>query len=95
MPQIASRIQRFTLDATRTVTAGSIRVHSIFVANATSSPAEVVFTDTAGTPILNIVCPANDSEQFTAVWIADSGLKILGLANVNIIVTIVHSQDGV
>ncbi len=94
MPQTATRLTRVTLDADRTVSDGSIRVHNIYVANGTASPVEVVFTDKAGTLLLNMVIPALDSEQFPGIWIADAGLRILGLSSANVIVTVLHTQDG-
>ncbi len=90
----ASQISRRTLDADRTISTGSIRVQNIYVANPTASGAEIVFTDTDGTPILNLVVGACDSEQFSGTWIAGNGLKILGLGKVNIVVTVLHSAEG-
>lgn len=94
MPQTASKLTRVTLEADKTIDTGSIRVSNIYVANGTSSPCEIVFTDTAGTPILNMMAPAYDSEQFPGVWIADGGLKVLGLGSDNVIVTVLHGQPG-
>lgn len=94
MPQTSSRITRSTLDADRTISTGSIRVQNIYVSNPTASGAEIVFTDADGTPILNMTVQACDSEQFPGVWIADKGLKVLGLGNANIVVTVLHSSEG-
>lgn len=95
MPQTASRISRFTLDANRTVTDGSIRIQNIYVANSTDMAAEVVFQNNDSSPILNMVVGAMDSEQFSGNWIADNGLKILGLSEANIVVIILHTSEGV
>ncbi len=94
MPQTSPVISRVTLDADRTISSGSIRVSNILVANGTATACEVVFTTTAGTPILNIVVPSQDSEHFTGEWIADAGLKVLGLGSASVIVTVLHGQDG-
>ncbi len=82
------------MDADRTISTGSIRVQNIYVANPSATGAEIVFTDTDGTPILNMVVGACDSEQFPDSWIADNGLKILGLGNANIVVTVLHGAEG-
>lgn len=94
MPLVASKITRSVMDAARTVSESTIRVHGIVVSNATASVAEVVFTDTDDTPILNITCPANDSEHWTPVWIADNGLKITSVGDADVVVTVAHSADG-
>ncbi len=94
MPQTSSRITRSTLDADRTISTGSIRVHNIYVSNPTSTGAEIVFTDADGTPILNMTVKDCDSEQFPGAWIADNGLKVLGLGDANIVVTILHGAVG-
>ena len=94
MPHTSSRITRSTLDADRTISTGSIRVQNIYVSNPTATGAEIVFTDTDGTPILNMTVQACDSEQFPGSWIADNGLKVLGLNNANIVVTVLHGAVG-
>jgi len=92
----ASRITRVTLAADREISAGTIRVRNIIVSNATVAAVEVVFTDSAGTPNLNITVPALDSRTFEGDWIADNGLSVLGaaIADANVVVTVLHSQDG-
>ncbi len=97
MPLVASRIKRLTLDSDGTIDEGSIRVQSIYVSNATLSAAEVVFTDKDGTPVLNMLVSACDSEQFPGTWIADNGLKVLGLSgegSANVVVTVLHTSAG-
>ena len=94
MPDIASRITRLTLNADRVLTTGSIRVYSVYIANTTTTPVEVVFHDNDGIPLLNMVCPAFGSENFAGLWLADNGLKVLSLDDAGVIVTILHGQDG-
>ncbi len=94
MPLVAPKITRVTLDAARTISTGSIRVQNIMISNATVSAAEVVFTDTDDTPILNITVPPQDSEDWAVVWIADNGLKVTSLGDANVVVTVAHGQDG-
>lgn len=95
MPQTATRISRLTLESDKVVSTGTIRVQNIYVANVTNTPAEVVFQDNDGVPILNMMVPAYDSDDFGGHWIADNGLKIIGLDDQNIIATIIHSDVGV
>ena len=96
MPQqTASQISRLPLDVDRVVSTGSIRVHTIYVANATANPAHVAFLDNDNIPLLNMVIPAYDSDDFGGPWIADNGLKISGLGSSDVIVTVQHSAEGV
>ncbi len=90
----ATRITRHTLEADKTFDEGSIRVHNIYVSNPIGSAAEIVFTDTDGTPLLNMIAEACDSDQFSGTWIAENGLKVLGLGNANIVVTVLHGASG-
>ena len=94
MPQTSSKLTRVTLEADKTIDEGSIRVFNIYVANGSNAPSEVVFTNRDGTPILNMMIPPLDSEQFNGTWIADKGLKVLGLSSVTVIVTVLHGQPG-
>ena len=90
----ASTISRLPLDEDRVVSAGSIRVNLVYVANSTASPASVAFLDNNDIPVLNMTVPALDSESFPGVWLADNGLKVSGLSDAGVIVTVLHSQDG-
>jgi hypothetical protein len=95
MPQqLASRISRYVMSQDRTVTTGSIRVHNIYVGNASADAVEVVFHDNDNIPLLNMVCPAMDSDDFGGIWLADNGLKIIGIDDADVIVTIIHSDEG-
>jgi hypothetical protein len=96
MPIVASRITRVTLDVDRTITTGTIRVQNILVSNATNNAAEIIFLDNDDNNILNITAPPQDSESFPGDWIADNGLKIDAdaIADANVVVTVLHGQDG-
>lgn len=94
MPQIASRISRLPLSSDQVVSEGSIRVHTVCVANATSNPVSVVFLDNDDIPLLNLVVPGFDSDDFSGVWLADNGLKVSGLGSADVIVTVIHSDEG-
>jgi hypothetical protein len=83
------------MEATKTISTGTIRVQNVLVSNPTNNAAEIVFTDTDGTNILNITAAAQDSMDFGGLWIADNGLKVDGtIADANVVVTVLHSQDG-
>jgi len=83
------------MDVTRTISTGTIRVQNVLVSNPTNNAAEIVFTDGDDTPILNITAAAQDSFAFTELWIAGNGLKVNGaIADANVVVTVLHSQDG-
>lgn len=92
---IASTISRLPLGSNQVVSSGSIRVQTIYVANSTASPAAVVFLDNDDIPILNMTVPAFDSESFIGEWLADNGLKVDGLGDDGVVVTVIHSQEGV
>ncbi len=92
--QTASQISRLPLGVDRVVSGGSIRVNLIYIANSTSSPVSVAFLDNSDIPLLNMTVPALDSESFPGTWIADNGLKISGVGDSDVIVTILHSQEG-
>lgn len=94
MPLVSTRLSRLPLNADRVVSTGSIRVHNIYVSNATDTPIEVAFLDNSGIPLLNMTVSAYDSDNFGSVWIADNGLKVSGLDDVNVVVTVAHSADG-
>lgn len=96
MPQqTATRIARLTLDEDRVLTSGSVRIHSIYVANASNAPVEVAFCDNELNPLLNMVVPPLDGDSFTGIWLADRGLTVLGLDDPDVIVTILHSAVGI
>lgn len=85
----ASQITHVELDAARTISAETIRVDGIIVANTTGSVDTVTFRNAAAVVILTIEVPANDSEQFTGSFIAE-GLNI-DLAASGVFVTVIHS----
>jgi hypothetical protein len=94
MPLVASRLSRLTLNFDRVVSSGSIRVQNIYVSNATSAPIEVVFKDNNDHPLLNMVISAYNSDCFATPWIADNGLKVGGLDDGNVVVTVAHTSVG-
>ena len=96
MPLVAARITRVALTGDQVISDGTIRIHNIIVSNITLNPVEIVFTDRDGTPLLNITCPSTDSRNFEGIWAADKGLSVLGaaIANADVVVTVIHSQDG-
>ena len=77
MPIVASRITRVELDADREISAGSIRVQNVLVANGTAANVVVNFTDVDATVILTMAVLANDSQTFAGNWIADKGFIAL------------------
>lgn len=92
--QVATRLSRLPLNTDRVVSSGSIVVHTIYVANATANPVEVVFKDNNDFPLLNMVAGAYDGENFGVCWLADNGLKVSGLEDGDVIVTVAHSAVG-
>jgi hypothetical protein len=96
MPNISTRTTRYTLDANRTISTGSIKVFNIIIANASAGPLNVPFTDADGTALWNIVVPANSTEYGPQAEpiLCDNGLLITSVAEADCIVTVFHSQDG-
>lgn len=90
----ASRIARLVLDVDRILSEGSVMIHNVYVANGSPAPVEVVFLDNDDNPILNMICPSLDSDNFRGDWIADNGLKVSGLADGDVIVAILHTSEG-
>jgi hypothetical protein len=94
MPLVASKITRVALDANRVISDGTIRVQNIIVSNAKKAPVEVVFTDRDGIPVLNITVPVQDSRHFEGPWVGDKGLSVLSAGDADVVVTVIHGQDG-
>jgi hypothetical protein len=95
MPLVASKLTRVTLDAARTIESGnSIRVHNICIANGTASNIVVQVTDADDTNILDLAVLANDKAEYTAVFIADNGLKFASEGDAGVVATVAHSAAG-
>lgn len=94
MPQVASRLSHVTLDAERSISSGSIRVLNILVSNPTALDHLVTFNNNSGTTILQIAVPARDSETYAVAFIADAGLVVESVSDVNVTVTVAHGADG-
>jgi hypothetical protein len=94
MPETASRITRVELDAAREISAGSIRVQNILVANGTAGNIVVDFTDADATVILTMAVLAHESQEFGGDWIADNGLSVLTEGDADVVVTAIHSYEG-
>ena len=83
-----------TLEETQIISGGSIIVHGVTVENNGALGAiEVVFTNTAGTEILSIAVPANKTFHYKPSWVADNGLRITGLNDSGVKVTVKHNDD--
>ena len=83
-----------TLEETRIISGGSIIVYGVTVENSGALGAiEVIFTNTAGTEILSIAVPANKTFHYKPTWVADNGLRIIGLRDSGVKVTVKHNDD--
>lgn len=82
MPQAANLIFNNTLASARVVTANSIKVFAVVVAETSSTPADVVFTNAAGTTVLSITCPGDNTIvcDTSSPWLTQ-GLSISGGAS--------------
>lgn len=92
---LASNLTRVTLDEDRVISLDSIRVNHILISNATITAVECVFKNKNNENILNITVPAQDSFPYNVIWIADKGLKVDGLGDIDVVVTVAHSAIGV
>jgi hypothetical protein len=90
----ASRLTRVTLDETQIIITGSATVRSILISNPTSSAIECVFKNNDNVSILNITVPAQTSFDYDVIFVADKGLKVDGLDNADVVVTVAHGADG-
>jgi hypothetical protein len=91
MSAISSEITRVDLDVGRVITAESIRIDSIVVANTTASPDTVDFRDAAGDIRLTLEIPANDTEHGpNSSWV-QQGLNI-DAAVTGVFVTVTSSS---
>lgn len=93
MPLVATETTRVELDEDRTIVAGSQRVHSITVDNASANDVEVTFTDTDATTILTIAVLAGATFNYEAVFMLDNGLKVVGLFDSSVSVTVTRSLE--
>ena len=77
MPQAANLIFNNTLAAARVVSANSIKVFAVVVAETSATPADVVFTNAAGTTVLSLTCPGDNSIvcETSSPWLTQ-GLSI-------------------
>ena len=77
MPQAANLIFNNTLAAARVVSANSIKVFNVVVAESGAAPVDVVFTNAAGVTVLSITCPADStvSVDSSSPWLTQ-GLSI-------------------
>lgn len=93
---IAPKRSRVTLAADRTISANSIVVFGIIIANNLTSPVSVDFTDADGNIELTLNCEAENSIVHNIPFIADDGLLIdaTGIASASVLVTVYHSHDG-
>ena len=91
---IASKLTRVTLDEDRIIFTESVRVDHILISNSTTSAIECVFKDNEDNIKLNITVPAQDSFGYDVTFMADKGLKVDGLGDEDVVVTVAHSADG-
>lgn len=94
MPQVATVLFNATLGAARVVNAGSIKVFAVIIAESSSVPADVVFTNAAGTTVLSVTCPGDNTVSIdtSSPWLTQ-GLSInVGASTTT--VTVFHSQPG-
>jgi hypothetical protein len=94
MADIATVVYSATLAAARTVTTGSVKVFGVIIANSAATPADVTFTDAAGTTVLVATCGADDTVVIAGCgpWITQ-GLSVNAEASTTT-VTVQHSQPG-
>ena len=91
---IATDSTTVTLEETRIISGASIIVYGVTVENNGALGAiEVVFTNTAGTEILSIAVPANKTFHYKPSWVAEDGLRIIGLYDSGVKVTVKHNDD--
>jgi hypothetical protein len=90
MPQAANLIFSNTLAAARTVSANSIKVFGVVVASSATNPT-ITFSNTAGTQVLKILCPTNNTivADFSSPWLTD-GLTI-AIESANTTVTVYYA----
>jgi hypothetical protein len=82
-----------TLAAARVISEDSIRVHGIVCANDSQAAVTIVFEDSANVALLTVEVGANDTQEISTMWLADTGLGIrIGAATT--IVTVFHGQPG-
>jgi hypothetical protein len=97
MPQaLATRTTRVVGDgsAAKTISAGTIRVNGIVVANTDSTALEVNFTDADDTTILTFTAAGDESTILDVIWLADNGLKMAAATPATIIATVFHGYAG-
>jgi len=82
-----------TLAAARVISADSIKVHGIVIANTSQAAVTVIFEDSANTAVMTVEVPANNTHNVEILWLADNGLGIR-IVNANVIVTVFHGQSG-
>ena len=94
MPLIATKTTRVELNAARTISLNSIRVHSILVSNDTAGAIEAEFTDADDVALISIAVPVGATYSWDVMWMADNGLKVATLGDADVSVTVAHPADG-
>ncbi len=91
---IASRLNRFVLDAQRVVSSGSVAITWLSVSNNTASDVEVVFENNEGAVVLSLTVPGRDSRQVEGLVLLDKGLTIRSASSTDVSVSVAFSQEG-
>lgn len=91
----ASRVSSVQLDQDRTFCEGlTFTVFGILVSNPTDQAVEIEFLDGSANVRFMVVCSACDSKVVPIEFVADGGLRVSGLSDSEVRVTLFHSHGG-
>ena len=91
---VASQITTGTLDANVVVSANTIRVNSILIANSTAASVDVTLQDADGVNKGTITVGIGVSQEYYPDAMYDNGLTIASVSDATVVATVTHSADG-
>ena len=95
MPEVATKVTKYSLETERVISTGSIKVYGVLFTNLDASPRIATLKDNDDNVLMILVGLTNVSADFVGSWIADNGLKVASAGSASSHVTIIHSADGI
>ncbi len=91
---IATSHTRVEMDALRVISAFSVRIVGIVVANNSGAVREVEFVDADGVAVLTVAIAEDTTEVIDIEWLAENGLTVSTVGQAGVTVTVFHGGTG-